>query len=128
MSMMGFSRLLANIPAAWAAEKYGRRPLLLCGNVLTAAGLAFNGLAHSVPGLVTARFATGVGGSFTLTSSGLYLADISNVKNRARTMAPGATAFIAGKHNIMLIFERDVSSAIFSMQVWESDPVLADIS
>ena len=42
VSVMGLSRLLANIPAAWAAEKYGRRPLLIGGPAITAIGLNYN--------------------------------------------------------------------------------------
>ncbi len=96
MSMMGVSRLVSNIPAAWAAEKYGRRPVLLGGNILTALGLALTGMSSTVVQLVSARFFTGSGSGFSMTASGLYLTDISTVKNRARTIAPGAAAFVAG--------------------------------
>jgi DHA1 family multidrug resistance protein-like MFS transporter len=96
MSTMGISRLITNIPAAWAAEKYGRRPTLLGGNFLTAFGVGLTGLATSVGELVSFRFFTGAGGSMSMTASGLYLADISTVKNRARTIAPGLQAFVAG--------------------------------
>ena len=40
IGVMGATRLLFNIPSAWAAERFGRRPLLAGGPLFTAAGMA----------------------------------------------------------------------------------------
>jgi MFS family permease len=47
--------------------------------------------------LMTYRFLTGVGGSLQMTGAQLYLSDISNHRNRARTISPLMAAFSAGQ-------------------------------
>lgn len=96
VSAMGFSRLLVNIPAAWAAEHYGRRPLLWGGPILTAVGMLATALSRSFEQLVGTRIITGVGSSMQMSAAQLYLTDISSASNRARTMAPLMAAFSAG--------------------------------
>ena len=73
VSVMGASRLLANIPAAWAAERFGRRPLLIGGPLITSIGVTLTGLCSSAMELITVRFMAGSGGSFSMTGSSLYL-------------------------------------------------------
>jgi MFS family permease len=96
VSAMGISRLLFNVPAAWAVEKFGRRPLLVSGPFISAVGMTFTALCTTANELIATRFVTGAGGSLSQAGSQSYLVDISTVKNRARTMAPMAAAFSAG--------------------------------
>lgn len=83
----GLIRLLSNLPMGWAAEKYGRRPLLIIGPAFSAAGVALTSIASNGSHLVACRSLTGIGSCAEITASQLYLADISNAKNRARTMS-----------------------------------------
>ena len=96
VSVMGISRLLFNIPAAWAVDRYGRRPSMVGGPFISAMGMTYTALCTTANELIASRFATGLGGSISQAGSQSYLADISTVKNRARTMAPMGAAFSAG--------------------------------
>ncbi|KAJ9458421.1 hypothetical protein DIPPA_02044 [Diplonema papillatum] len=96
ISAMGFARLACNLPAAWAADKYGRKPLMVMGPALSSVGMLLCSVASSLEELLAMRTLSGAGGSFQMTGSQLYLADISRPENRARTMAPLAAAFSTG--------------------------------
>ena len=96
VSVMGVSRLLFNIPAAWAVDKYGRRPSMIGGPFISSLGMTYTALCTTANELIASRFATGLGGSVSQAGSQSYLADISTEKNRARTMAPMGAAFSAG--------------------------------
>jgi len=93
---MGLSRLIANLPAGWLAEKVGRRPLLIAGPLITATGMLGMGFSASFPSFLAFRILSGVGGSFDMTAGQLYLSDISTPENRARVFAPSVMAFSAG--------------------------------
>ena len=96
VAVMGAARLTCNIPAAWAADRYGRKPLMYCGPFASAVGTFLCATAGSLPELLVYRVISGAGGSVQMTGSQLYLADISTPENRARTMAPLAVAFSIG--------------------------------
>jgi DHA1 family multidrug resistance protein-like MFS transporter len=96
ISMIGVTRLVFNIPSAWAADKYGRRFTLVGGPFLSSLGMLVMASANSLTGLLGSRFLTGVGGSMQMTGAQMYLSDISTAKNRARTMAPMGIAFATG--------------------------------
>lgn len=94
--MIGFTRIVFNIPAAWATERFGRRSTLIGGPLLSAIGMGLTATANSFYELVSFRFLTGVGGSLQMTGAQMYLSDISTPKNRARTNAPTGMAFGIG--------------------------------
>ena len=96
VAVMGAARLFTNVPAAWAADRYGRKPLMVIGPVCSAAGTMLCCVATGLPQLLLFRAMSGFGGSVQMTGSHLYLADISKPENRARTMAPLAIAFSMG--------------------------------
>ena len=96
VAVMGLTRLVFNIPAAWAAERFGRKPILIGGPAISAVGLGLTGTAGGLNELLFYRFLSGAGGSLQMTGAQLYLSDISNVNNRARTMAPLMAGFAAG--------------------------------
>lgn len=96
VSVMGMTRLLFNVPAAMAADRLGRRPLLAGGPLLSAAGMIGTSMASSLTELVGTRFMTGAGGSFQMAAGQAYLSDISTPANRARTLSPMIAAFSAG--------------------------------
>eukprot|EP01059_Diplonema_ambulator_P036961 TRINITY_DN9532_c0_g1_i2.p1 TRINITY_DN9532_c0_g1~~TRINITY_DN9532_c0_g1_i2.p1 ORF type:complete len:454 (+),score=73.02 TRINITY_DN9532_c0_g1_i2:56-1417(+) len=96
VAVMGAARLVCNIPAAWAADRYGRKPLMVAGPGVSAAGTGFCAIASSLPELLVFRVMSGFGGSLQMTGGQLYLADISTPETRARTMAPLAAAFSLG--------------------------------
>lgn len=96
ISVMGWTRLLFNIPSAYCADRYGRRPLLIGGPFLTSIGMGLTSTVESLYGLMGWRFVVGAGGSMQMAGAQTYLADISSPSNRARTMAPMQLGFSAG--------------------------------
>ena len=82
------ARLLANIPATWAAERLGRRPMLMCGP--SVAGVGMLGLANAscFEHLILSNVCVGTGLATTMAGASLYLADVSTPKNRAQSTAP----------------------------------------
>ena len=89
------ARIVSNVPAAHFAERFGRRPLLIYGPLLSSLGMLSFGLSDttgsshdSLMQFVLANSLAGCGGAMTSAGAGLYLADISTPSNRARTMAP----------------------------------------
>lgn len=82
------ARIACNIPMAAAAERYGRRPLLILGPAVGACGFALLGCSHTFYGLSIWNALAGAGGAATMAGAGLYLNDISTPRNRARTTAP----------------------------------------
>lgn len=96
VSVVGISRLVMNVPAAWLTDRYGRRMTLVGGPVLSGIGMGLTGFSRSLYDLVGVRFLTGVGGSLQMTGAQMYLSDISTPANRARTMAPTGIGFAIG--------------------------------
>uniref|UniRef100_A0A7S4LNJ0 Major facilitator superfamily (MFS) profile domain-containing protein n=1 Tax=Eutreptiella gymnastica TaxID=73025 RepID=A0A7S4LNJ0_9EUGL len=96
VGVMGLARLLFNVPAAVVAQRYGRRPLLVGGSMMTSVGMGFTALSTTLMELMACRFMVGVGGSFQITGAQLYLTDISSKANRARTIGTNVIAFNAG--------------------------------
>lgn len=82
------ARLCANAPAAAAAERVGRRPLLMAGPAAASVGMGLLAASSCFGHLVVANCCLGVGLATTMAGAQLYLADISTPKNRAQTTAP----------------------------------------
>ena len=95
-SVFGAARLLSNFPLAVATERYGRRPFLVLGPLVTSLSMGTMGLVSSLPALLACRAVSGAGGSAQIAGAQLYLSDISTPANRARTLAPMSAAFSAG--------------------------------
>jgi len=82
------SRMVCNVPAAMAAERVGRRPLLIAGPAVSAVGMLGLANAASFESLVAANVAIGAGMALAMAGASNYLADISTPRNRAQTTAP----------------------------------------
>mmetsp|Transcript_8370 Transcript_8370/g.14666 ORF Transcript_8370/g.14666 Transcript_8370/m.14666 type:complete len:633 (+) Transcript_8370:28-1926(+) len=94
------ARIVSNVPAALAAEKFGRRPMLMLGPMLGATGMLGFALAptdsYAFASFCAANTLCGFGSAITMAGCGLYLTDISTPLNRARTMAPLTMAALIG--------------------------------
>ena len=82
------ARLATNLPASWAAERLGRRPMLIAGPLMASVGML--GLASSscFEHLILSNVGVGTGLATTMAGASLYLADVSTPKNRAQSTAP----------------------------------------
>jgi len=86
--MTPFIRLLVNVPATNLAQKIGRRPLTIVGPIISAVAFTCFGFSTTFAQMATANAILGVGSALSTAAVGLYLADISTPKNRARTNSP----------------------------------------
>jgi MFS family permease len=78
------ARMVANIPAGLAAERFGNRAVLLFGSLSLLGGSLASCLAQNWQVLAAARFFEGVGSGFILTVSMTLVARASTVRNRGR--------------------------------------------
>ncbi|KAG8456893.1 hypothetical protein KFE25_012683 [Diacronema lutheri] len=90
LAMPSASRLVVNLPLGRLADSLGRKPLMVCGTLLTTAGIVGTGLAmpHGLYALVPFRLLVGVGSAASMVGSGAMVADLSDraPEQRARIM------------------------------------------
>eukprot|EP01134_Creolimax_fragrantissima_P005016 CFRG5016T1 len=96
ISILGLTRLVMNIPLASIGNRMGRKGLLVVGPILCSVSMLMHGHSYSFEQLMFWRFIQGCGSAMMMMGAQLYLADISNNRNRARTMAPMSAAWSAG--------------------------------
>ena len=92
LSAFGGSRLAANIPIGWAADAYGRKPVLVFGGLLTGLGTFLSAFAPDTLSFVATRAIAGAGNACYLGSAFVYLAESSTPKNRARVLGANQAA------------------------------------
>lgn len=86
VSAFAIARLLLNLPSGLLADRIGRRPLLVVGPAITGLGMIGSAVAGTFPELLAWRFITGAGSALQMSGSQLFLADVSNRENRAKTL------------------------------------------
>lgn len=87
ISLFGAARLVANLPAGFLSERYGRRLLLVGGPAITVVGSVLSGLAPNIWLLLLFRFISGAGSALYMTGAMVYLTDITTDENRGRLMS-----------------------------------------
>jgi MFS family permease len=82
-----FSVAQLGVAPVWgrASDRYGRRPVILAGLVVTAAAYVLFAFAASVPALLVARLVQGVGGG-TIGVVQAYVADVSSPERRTKSL------------------------------------------
>lgn len=96
LSVFGLARLLLNVPLGIAADRHGRRLLLVGGPIVTAVGMIGTGLAPNIAVMLVWRFVAGAGSAMYMTCAQIYLADISTAVTRARYIATNQGAVFLG--------------------------------
>ena len=101
LSAPAFARVLLNVRLGRLADEIGRRPLMIVGSALGAAGTFATGSAGSVLELVPARLLAGAGSAATLAGAQAYMADVTEGRaDRGRLLgvqqAAVALGFIGG--------------------------------
>jgi MFS transporter, DHA1 family, multidrug resistance protein len=94
----GLARFAGAIPAAWLADRFGRRWALILGGVVTSAGNLWCARAGSYPEFIFARFVAGAGAGLIVTTGQIVLADITTRERRGRMVSiyQGTFIFAAG--------------------------------
>ncbi|MGJ3265472.1 MAG: MFS transporter [Salinarimonas sp.] len=98
ITLFGVGRLVANLPAGIASERFGRKPFLCLGPAIIVVGAVGAALAESFAPLLAWRFVQGVGSGIYMTVSATVLVQISRAGERGRIMAlyQGGLLFGAG--------------------------------
>lgn len=96
LSAFGASRLALNVPVGMAADRYGRKPLLVGGALVNAIGMAGSGLAHDMNWFTLSRVCAGAGNAAYLGTAQVYLSDIADSPRRARFLAANHAALLCG--------------------------------
>jgi MFS transporter, DHA1 family, multidrug resistance protein len=81
-----FGRFLADIPAGIAADRIGRRPVMIIGSILVMITAFLNASASNFGLYLVYRFLEGVGSGMWMTSRQTLLADILKPEERGRVM------------------------------------------
>ena len=87
VTLFGVGRLVANIPAGMASERWGRKPFMCLGPAIIVVGAFGAALADEFGPLLFWRFIQGVGSGVYMTVSATVLVQISKVGQRGRIMA-----------------------------------------
>lgn len=98
IGIYGLARVLVAVPVGQLADRFGRRPALALGGLVTVAGNLVCAYAPNYATFVGGRFVAGVGAALIVTCGQIVLADITTPARRGRTMAiyQGAFAFAVG--------------------------------
>ncbi|MER6302757.1 MFS transporter, partial [Kitasatospora sp. NPDC001539] len=84
------------LPAGAAADRYGRRRLLIIGLLVFGGGSLVAGLAGSTAQLTAARAVMGVGGAFLLTTTLAVVVQVFDASERARAIGAWAVVNALG--------------------------------
>jgi MFS family permease len=96
LSAFAVARLVLNVPLGMASDRYGRRPLLVAGPLVTGLGMIGSGFAEGIPDLLFWRLIAGAGSAMYMTGAQVYLVDISTQQNRARVLGANQGALLVG--------------------------------
>ena len=92
----GLARFLAILPGGQLADRWGRRPVLAIGGLISAVGSFWCAEAHGFVEFILARMVAGAGAGVILTIGQIVLADISPPDRRGRNIATYQAAFLFG--------------------------------
>ncbi|PYE55458.1 MFS transporter [Deinococcus yavapaiensis] len=95
VASFALAQLLAAPTLGALSDRFGRRPILLVGTLLTAASYALASLAPTLGWLFLARALGGIGGA-TVGVAHAYVADVSTPATRARNFGLAGAAFGLG--------------------------------
>jgi MFS family permease len=92
----GLARFLAVLPGGQLADRWGRRPVIAIGGIISAVGSFWCAEAHGFVEFILARIVAGAGAGVILTIGQIVLADISPPDRRGRNIATYQAAFLLG--------------------------------
>ena len=96
LSAFALARLVLNVPLGLAADRWGRKVLLVAGPAVTMVGMVGSGLSVGFFDLLAWRFVAGAGSAMYMTGAQIFLIDISTPATRARFLATNQGALLFG--------------------------------
>ena len=94
IAVYGLARFVMAIPSGQISDKWGRRPALAIGGLLSALGNVWSVYADAYPEFLIARFVAGAGAGMVVTTGSVVLADITTKERRGRVIAIYQGSFI----------------------------------
>ena len=83
----GLGEMVATVPTGFLVDRFGRRPMLFAGPLLTAAASFLIAIASSFPELLAYRFIEGLGSEIWRQARLAMIADTSKTRERGRQMS-----------------------------------------
>ena len=96
LSTFGAARLALNVPVGYAADAWGRKPLLVGGAVVNAVGHAASALSPDAATFAAARAVAGAGNAAYLGTANVYLNDVATASTRGRVLGMNHAALLLG--------------------------------
>jgi MFS family permease len=96
ITMFAVGRLAADLPAGFLADRIGLRVLLWGGPALCGIGGLIGGLALDYPTILSGRLVQGLGSGLYMTAATIYVARMSDRRNRGKLMALFQGAMLVG--------------------------------
>jgi multidrug resistance protein len=93
VAIYGLGRFLFSVPVGQAADRYGRRNVIVVGTVLTCVGSILCGVAGTFVQLLVFRFISGAGSTAVITGTQIVVADVATRENRGRMMSTYSGVF-----------------------------------
>ena len=93
LTTTALARFVCNIPFARMSDSFGRKPLMVAGQIMTAVASIGTGFCVNLPTLLACRLLLGTGSSCSTTGAQAYMADITSdyPSYRAKIMGFQAT-------------------------------------
>ena len=107
MASFGMSRVFVEIPGGMLADRFGTKPVMIGGYVLSVASHLLAGFAQTVVELMATRMLIGMGSALSFTASMVYVTDMATVDKRSRYIA-----FLQSTFNIAGIIGPTVGGVI----------------
>ncbi|HQN13417.1 MAG TPA: MFS transporter [Quisquiliibacterium sp.] len=94
IAIYGLARFAAAMPGAGLSDRFGRRPTIAFGGVLSTLGNLWSAFAPGYDEFLVARFVAGAGAGLVMTAGSVVVADISPPERRGRYMATYMGVFL----------------------------------
>ena len=96
IGVFSIAALVLRPVVGWASDRYGRRPLLILGGVMTVAGLLLHFVATSLPIFVIARSVLGIAEAFFLVAAIAAVSDLAPEARRGEGLNYGSLSIYLG--------------------------------
>lgn len=90
VALMPLIRIALAFPSTFLANKYGRKPMTVQGQLVAAVGFGLSAFITSPTQLIACRAIIGAGTNFSMVGQQNMLGDIATGRTRSRVFAPGA--------------------------------------